>query len=153
MPMGTKETKSDRLIDTTTIFKNYGRGVATCRDDWAYDFNATALSTKIRHFIDIYNSEVDRWKRRGSSTSTPDSFVTYDDKIIKWSRDLKLDLKREHYAEFAERKIRTSVYRPFCKRFLFFDRILNEEVYQFPQIFPTRNTETENIVISISGCW
>ncbi len=42
------------------------------------------------------------------------------------------------------------LYRPFCKLHLFFDRILNEEVYAFPRIFPTPETERENRVIVIS---
>ena len=39
-------------------------------------------------------------------------------------RDLKLDLERGNYATFDEAKVRTSLYRPFCRRWLFFDRIL-----------------------------
>ena len=70
---------------------------------------------------------------------------------FKWSRDLKLDLQRGHYAVFAEPKVRKSLYRPFCKKWLFFDRILNEEVYQLPQTFPNPSTEYENIVICLSG--
>jgi predicted helicase len=37
-------------------------------------------------------------------------------------------------AEFSEEKLRLSLYRPFTKRWLFFDRILNERVYQWPKI-------------------
>jgi predicted helicase len=60
-------------------------------------------------------------------------------------------LARGHYAEFQGSKIRTSLYRPFAKQHLFFDRILNEEVYVFPRIFPTTTTEQENRVICVSG--
>jgi predicted helicase len=35
----------------------------------------------------------------------------------------------------------------FTKKHLFFDRILNEEVYQFPHFFPTPKSELENCVI------
>jgi predicted helicase len=151
IPMGTKEAKSEHIANLSTVFKNYGRGVATSRDNWAYDFGRNQLEDKIEHFIDTYNSEVDHWKRRGNNTKIVDDFVTYDDTKIKWSRDLKLDLQRGHYAEFAEAKVRTSMYRPYCNQWLFFDRILNEEVYQFPQIFPTQSSEKENIVICLSG--
>ncbi len=149
--IGTKEAKSERVAEIQTIFRNYGRGVATCRDDWAYDYDRSNLAGKIGRFIETYNSEVDRWRRRGSNTTSVDNFVSYDDTKIKWSRDLKLDLQRGHYAKFSDTKLRKSVYRPFCKRWLFFDRILNEEVYQFPQIFPTSATEAENIAICVSA--
>ena len=76
-----------------------------------------------------------------------DDFVVYDDAKISWSGDLKLDLKRSRSAEFAERKVRNSLYRPFTKSNLFFDRVMNNRVYGFPTIFPTPETETENRAI------
>ncbi len=152
LSLGTREARSERVAtDIQAIFKNYGRGIVTCRDDWAYDFDKNRLADKIQRFITTYNSEVDSWKRRGSDPTSVDDFVTYDDKKIKWSRDLKLDLQRGHYAEFSTEKLRASIYRPFCKQWLFFDRILNEEVYQLPQTFPTPNVESENIIICVPG--
>ena len=68
-----------------------------------------------------------------------------------WSRDLKLDLKRGRTVEYTEDKVRNSLYRPFTKSNLFFDRVMNEEVYGLPSIFPTSETETENRVICVSG--
>ena len=78
-----------------------------------------------------------------------DDFVKYDS--IKWSRDLKLDLVRGKYAEFAEQKIRRSLFRPFCTQFLFYDRILNEEARSFDVIFPTASAQAENAVICVSN--
>jgi predicted helicase len=150
LPLGMKEAKALHE-EAFTIFKLYSGGVKTNRDTWAYDFDKDKLAEKIKRFIDTYNSDVDRWKRRGSSSVSVDDFVTYDDAKIKWSRDLKLDLQRNHYASFADVKPRKSLYRPFCKQWLFFDRILNEEVYQFPRIFPNSATEDENIVICVPG--
>ena len=80
-----------------------------------------------------------------------DDFVISDDTKIKWSRDLKLDLRRGRIAEYAEGKTRNSLYRPFTKSNLFFDRVMNEEVYVFPSIFPIPETERENRVICVSG--
>ncbi|MFA6470445.1 MAG: type ISP restriction/modification enzyme [Candidatus Latescibacterota bacterium] len=50
-------------------------------------------------------------------------------------------------AKFEREKIRLSLYRPFIKSYLFFDRIMNNSVYQIPHIFPTPETEQENRVI------
>src|SRR3979409_1789392 len=41
MPIGTKKAKPDGK-STDTIFKPYGRGVATSRDSWAYNFSESA---------------------------------------------------------------------------------------------------------------
>src|SRR5947207_13028718 len=74
LPIGRKEAKAEKNVNVPTIFKNYGRGVATCRDDWAYDFHKNILIDKIHLFIDTYNKEVDYWKRRGNSSSKVDDF-------------------------------------------------------------------------------
>lgn len=129
------------------IFKLHSGGIKTNRDSVVYDFDPERLSERVTQFIDDYNSEVDRYRRSGGKTKV-DDFVRYDK--IKWSRDLKLDLQRQHYAEFAHLKLRVALYRPFCGRQLFFDRILNEEVYQLERLFPNCATEAENRVVVLS---
>jgi predicted helicase len=126
------------------LFSLHSRGVTTCRDAIVYDFDSTLLVPRVRKFIDDYNAEVDRYRRAGGKQDI-DEFVRYDH--IKWSRDLKLDLERERFAEFSIDKIRVALYRPFTKRFLFFDRILNEEIYQIPRISPTPKTQGENLTL------
>jgi predicted helicase len=148
LPMGMKEAKVGK--NNNVIFKNYGRGVATCRDSWAYNFNKDMLSENINKTIEIYNSYVSKWNLI-SQKSNIDGFVIYDETKISWSRDLKQDLQRGKLAEFKHSKIRKSLYRPFAKEYLFFDRLLNEEVYQFPKIFPVSMVESENLVICVGG--
>ncbi len=151
IPMGTKETKEVRGKVVNVIFKDYSRGVATSRDAWAYSFNRNELTENMNRLIGTYNAEVDRWKRRENQDGNVDDFVISDDAKIKWSRDLKLDLRRGRIAEYTENKTRNSLYRPFTKSNLFLDRVMNEEVYVFPSIFPTPETEQENRVICVSG--
>jgi predicted helicase len=156
LPMGTKATKAAKAHNVEAIFKEFSNGVKTNRDAWVYNFKRDVLIDNVQHFVETYNSEVDRWKRSYTSTearkvASVDDFVTYEDSKIKWSRDLKLDLKRENYAEFEQGKVRTSLYRPFCKQNLFLDRILNEEVYIMPLFFPVEKIKDENIVICVSG--
>jgi predicted helicase len=151
--LGTKDAKSTRQERDVTdaIFWRYSLGVNSARDSWVYGFDVTSLRNRVRQTIDIYNGEVDRWKRRGASDASIDDFVLYDDTRIKWSRDLKVDLQRGHYITFDTARIREGMYRPFCKEWFYLDRILNEEVYQFPQIFPTSDSERENEVIVVGG--
>ena len=151
IPMGTKETKEVRGKVVNVIFKDYSRGVATSRDAWAYSFNRSELTENMNRLIGTYNAEVDRWKRRENQDGNVDDFVISDDAKIKWSRDLKLDLRRGRIAEYTENKTRNSLYRPFTKSNLFLDRVMNEEVCVFPSIFPTPETEQENRVICVSG--
>jgi predicted helicase len=140
-PIGTKVAKSMRQGAPEVIFRKYTLGVATHRDSIVYDYLRTTLANRVKQFADDYNSEVDRYKRAGAKDD-PDSFVRYD--RILWDRDLKEDLRRGKYADYDERKIRSSLYRPFNKRHLYFDRLLNAEVYSLERVFPTPDSEGEN---------
>ena len=151
IPMGTMEAKRSSGEAMAVIFKTYSNGVKTNRDAWTYNFNRNALAENMNRLIGTYNAEVDRWKRRENRDASVDDFVISDDAKIKWSRDLKLDLKRGRIAEYAEDKARNSLYRPFTKSHLFLDRVMNEEVYVFPSIFPIPETEQKNRVICVSG--
>ncbi|HEY9701521.1 MAG TPA: type ISP restriction/modification enzyme, partial [Allocoleopsis sp.] len=50
-------------------------------------------------------------------------------------------------AEFEQKKIRRSLYRPFTFQYVYFDAIFTHRRSQFPVIFPTPKTEQENLVI------
>ncbi|GHO91007.1 hypothetical protein KSF_010550 [Reticulibacter mediterranei] len=156
-PLGSKEARTIRYGSMeeeriNTIFKTYSLGVRTNRDDWVYDFSRNSLEQKVSRFIGTYNSEVDRWRRRGSNQAVSvNDFVMYDDTRIKWSEGLKLSLQRNNYAEdFDKTKVRLSLYRPFCRQWLYLDRKLIERIYQFPGFFPNSQTELENRCIGLT---
>ena len=151
VPIGTQEAKGARSETVEVIFKHYGRGVATSRDAWVYNFNRNTLDENMERLIESYNEQVFKWEHREDRNTNVDDFVAYDDTKISWSRDLKLDLKRGRTAKYTEDKVRKSLYRPFTVSNLFFDRIMNEEVYVFPSIFPIPETETENRVICLTA--
>ena len=151
IPIGTKAAKATKGEAVDVIFKTYSLGIGTARDAWAYNFNRNALTQNMSRTIETYNAEVDRWKRRGDQAENLDDFVLSDEAKIKWSSALKQKLKSGQIAEFADTKIRQSLYRPFTKSNLFFDRMMNHRVHVVPSIFPTAETETENRVICVSG--
>lgn len=147
LPVGTKETKHIRSLATETIFKTYSAGVHTSRDSVVYDFVPGNLASKIKQFIEDYNAEVSHWARTDRPNDV-DSFVSYDK--VKWSRNLKRDLRNERYAHFNRSHIRRAIYRPFTKMWLYFADIAVDELGTNGTHFPTIITEDENIVIAIS---
>ena len=151
IPIGSKSAKASKGDVEGTLFKTYSNGVLTARDAWAYNFNRDRLAENVQRMIDTYNTEVDRWQRREDKGANVDGFVVSDERSIKWSSGLKQKMKSRHIAAFANTKIRQSLYRPFIKSNLFFDRVLNQRVHVFPSIFPTPETESENQVICVSG--
>ena len=152
IPMGSKTAKAGKDEAVEVIFKNYSIGVNTNRDAWAYNFNRNKLTVNMQRTIDYYNDQVSLWKQRENREIDVDAFVadTKDSKI-SWSSSLKLHLKRSRSAEYAEHKVRNSIYRPFTKSNLFLDRIMVHRNGKFPVIFPTPETEAENRVICVSA--
>ena len=106
----------------------------------------------MQRMIGAYNAQVSQWRDRGDNAErNVDDFVDNDDTKIKWSHQLKAKLQRGQFGEYAEEKIRTSLYRAFTKRVLFFDRVLNDAVGLSPSFCPTPETEQENLVLSVAG--
>ena len=151
VPMGTKTTKAAKGAGVDAIFKTYSGGVKTNRDAWTYNFNQNALIENMRGMIETYNMQVFKWAHRENTDMNVDDFVVYDGSKISWSSGLKQKLKGGNTAKFEKEKIRLSIYRPFTKSKLYFDRMMVERVYLFPSMFPTPETETENHVICVSG--
>ena len=150
IPMGTKEAKAQKGEARDVIFKTYSSGVTTNRDAWVYNFNRNVLAKHINEMIENYNTEVVRWGQQTDREIDLSDFVESDDTKIKWSSTLKQKLERAQFIEFTSSKIRLSLYRPFAKSNLYFDRMVNDRVLVFPSIFPTPQTETENRVIIVS---
>ena len=151
IPMGTKTAKAAKGTASDVIFKTYSRGVVTCRDAWTYSFNRNALIENVQQMIENYNAEVARWTQRTNRETNVDNFVVSDDTKISWSEALKRNLQRGKTAAFSQENVRESLYRPFTKSNLYFERMLTERVYVFPSIFPTSEAEKENLAICVSG--
>ena len=151
VPMATKESKADKKVPESVLFKTYSRGVATCRDAWAYNFSRDMLTENMKIMIGNYNEQTLKWKHLTVRDASIDDFVVSDDNKIKWSEALKRNLQRGKTTDFSQEQIKTSLYRPFTKSNLYFHRMMTERVYVFPSIFPTTDTELENRVICVGG--
>ena len=151
IPMGTKTAKATKGAAVDVIFKTYSRGINTSRDAWTYNFKRNKLDANIQQMNQTYNAEVVRWSQRTNRDANLDDFVVSDYTKISWSEALKRNLQRGKIADFSKENVRTSLYRPFTKSYLYFDRTLIERVYVFPSIFPTPETERENRVICLTA--
>ncbi|MBX7132606.1 MAG: N-6 DNA methylase [Fimbriimonadaceae bacterium] len=150
LPLGTKEADSFELV----FFENYSLGVVTNRDAWTYNMSRQAVQSNIARMIDTYNQERQRFAEacRGKlKAEWPDieAIVDADPRQISWTRALKADAKRDKVLIFDQSSMATSLYRPFVKEWLYFNRRLNEMVYQMPKIFPT--PDHYNVTISVTG--
>ena len=99
--------------------------------------------------IAFYNSEVNRYKENIPNHPQIDDFLNNDPTKISWDRKTKNDLKKHKSGIYSEKKIRTALYRPFVRQWLYFDRQFNAVVSKMFDIFPASNTE--NLAICVSG--
>lgn len=132
LPVASKEAKAaKREKDERAIFSLFSLGVVTARDDWVYDETPQHLKEKVSWLIDAYNADVTKLKRDSVQRIDPSKLNS----SIKWSRAVKRDLDRGVRYNYDDSRIVSTLYRPFVKRHLYFDRQLNEVQYQLPYIF------------------
>ena len=151
MQLGSDDVKRNKVIRPDTVFRVYSGGVKTNRDSWAYNFSHDRLANNISSMIANYNEQLDGFKQAKSSEPTlkMDDFINNDPKKISWDGTLKADLKKFKIGHYDKTKIVESLYRPFTKEALYFDRMMNNSVYRMPSIFPTASAQ--NRVIAVTG--
>ncbi|RKV30904.1 DEAD/DEAH box helicase [Helicobacter pylori] len=157
--------KRDKKFQNPSIFDINSSGVVSGRDPWVYNFSSNILTQSVQTCIDTYNADLKRFnevfreafkqrtaKDKGIKPADRykhlnDKEITTDKTKIAWTRSLKKGfIKNEILPEINEECMRLSLYRPFNKQWLYFDKNLNEEQYQLPKIFPDKSAR--NVVIN-----
>ncbi|EMO65902.1 type III restriction enzyme, res subunit [Leptospira kirschneri str. 200803703] len=134
--------------DSILIFENYSRGLETNRDIWCYNYSRIKLEQNILKTIHFYNSELEKFHSR--ITKGPiEREIPVDTTQISWNRSLKRDFESNKILKFNKEGQIISVYRPFAKAWLYYDRQLNAYLNQMPRIFS--DGSAENLVICITG--
>lgn len=149
IPLGDKEG-----TEGGAIFDMYSQGVLTSRDAWAYNSGRAVLAAIMGRMIDTYETERERYARACAGLQKDEwppveKVVDTDARKISWSRALKADATRNKAYAFDESAIVQGAYRPFQRQWLYFDRRMNEMVYQQPRLFPT--PRHENLVFAVTG--
>jgi predicted helicase len=129
----------------SSIFTIYSLGICSHRDDWVMDFSYDVLRRKIEFFCDFYNKEVNRWQTSTQSQDTND-FV---DRQIKWTVDLEKHMKKGHLIYPADGKIAKTLYRPYVKEYVYYERSLFDRIYRMNSIY--QSDDSQNVVICSSG--
>ncbi len=134
--------KRDKQRQNPSVFDINSNGVASGRDPWVYNFSPDALMHSVQKCMDTYNADLKRFnahfreafKQRTKGVKSADLYkhlndkeITTDKTKIAWTRDLK--------QEFIKNK-----------KWLYFDKNLNEEQSQLPKIFPDK--DAQNVVIN-----
>jgi predicted helicase len=144
--IGNREQKTG---SSYSIFGLFSNGNDSGRDDWVYNFCQKELEINMERFTNTYNSELDRWHTSEKSINV-DDFLINDEKVIKWTRNSKRDLRIGRHISFSSKNIRNAIYRPFVSEKLCAGKIFNKEVALIPKILPLRIKEIENWLICLT---
>ncbi len=129
-----------------SIFNFVTLGVGSNRDAWVYNFSKAELQKKIISTLEVYNKHL---KIENVTKENINEKIDDNPKLISWSRGLKNDLLRKIKIEYSANYNRVVLYRPFTKLNHYFEKNLNEYLYQMPRIFP-KNSHN-NLLINITG--
>ncbi len=133
IPLMDKDVKTGRREEA--VFKNFSAGLKTQKDEWIYDYNKDNLENKIKYMVDVYE------KTRKDEN--------YPEKMsIKWDADLESYRRRNIKKTFDKQQIIKSQYRPYSKRYFYFDKHFNGRTYQWFEIY---NAKDKNKYISVPG--
>lgn len=109
-------------------------GVNTNRDSWAISFSKAQASSNMKRLISNYNEAL----RRKQKDTDVDN--------IKWSAGLKRSFKKGIELKFDERKLVKTLYRPFTKKWMYYDHYLTERPGKY-----IKKWGNENCAIITSG--
>ena len=154
-----RDPRYDQLVplagEPNALFHTQSRGLITSRDAWVYNSSEPALRRSVGAMIRFYNDQLAAFAAEpvGQSATTVQrasqakAFVDKDPARFSWDvGDYRRMANGQRYA-LREDMIRTSLYRPFCKQIVAFDRTLNNSTYRLPSLYPA--PESENVGISI----
>ena len=147
MPLGSKEAKKKNFSKPRVAARSYSSGIKTSRDAWLYSFDRNGLCHRVQNMIDYYEQ-----RRRAvvlGSLSLEEAGRNDSPDRIRFDREFLLALRRNIRLEFDALKCRLSMYRPFCKQYLYFEPHCINTVYRIPAMFPT--PEAPNQVIGVTG--
>ena len=126
LPLLDPETKStSKPSRERAIFKLYGNGVNTARDEWVTDFSSSTLSKKVKMFLGEFSHHAPK--------------TEVHDAVIKWSRNLKSKLDRGQREVFDVSQLRAYAYRPYVTVHGYLSRLMIDELGQLPAFDVPRN--------------
>ena len=101
--------------------------------------------------IDFYNSQLKAFqnKRKESPEVQAKDFVDFDSNIFSWDRvQLNSDLPNGREYNYNVQSVYQAIYRPFFKQMCYFNRTLNNCVYQMPKLYPKSDSLNKTICVS-----
>ena len=121
IPLIDKDNKNNK----NTFFDISSNGVVTSRDTWVYSYSKVQLEKQMKDTIKFYNSQIDKIEkvRKKDKNINLEDIIDTNPNNISWSRSLKKKADKLEKDSFDTNEIKDSLYRPFIKQNLYFNKL------------------------------
>lgn len=125
-----------------SVFSVNAVGISTNRDAWVYGFGKKTVEKNLKRMIENYNSEVDRLSGQVSDVKLKS--LNGDGEFVKWTVNLKQSLVKENKISFSGDNMRLSMYRPFTKKWLYYD----DDLIERPGLYRTKFGSSNQVILT-----
>lgn len=120
--------------DEEAIFNNKTTGITTGRDFWVTGFSRSATEKNSNRLVHNFNEEL------SLKNINKDKFeVNNDPKYIKWDDNLLKLLNKNVTIKFNSKMLHTYLYRPFTKKWIYYDTNVVQRARKFKDIIISNN--------------
>lgn len=134
-----------------SFFNVYSLGVATNKDVWLYNSSREKLKENTINMVNYYNTQRKKLNsaKKENLTLKAKDFVNYDATKITWTDMFLHDADQNITYNFSDDTLCDSMYRPFFKQQLVYEKQFIQRTYQQLKLFPT--PKHQNLLISVHG--
>lgn len=116
------------------MFSIWSAGLKTQRDLWAWGFGRSQVQEKMEMLVTGMDAEIQVARAEGRG-------VAYDKARYSWTRRMEEAARKGERLVYNASEVVLGSYRPFCKQWVYYDRLMNEMTYQQPRLFPLAVSE------------
>ncbi|PIC73329.1 type ISP restriction/modification enzyme [Sporosarcina sp. P17b] len=120
------------------VFIQKSLGVSTNRDAWVYGFSKDIVKKNAEYMIDNYNSEIERLFKITDKEERISNLYS-NKNFISWSSGLKQLFAKGEKIELNPKELNIHTYRPFVKKWLYYDKSIIERARKWKDIFGEEN--------------
>ncbi|EGO2638131.1 DEAD/DEAH box helicase [Enterococcus faecalis] len=132
-----RDKNYSKYLSIAEIFIERAAGLKTNRDSWTYNYSKSNVAKSSENMIERYNNEV---RRLGDINDNEERKIATnkEESYIKWTRALFQRFERSELIT-AQGRIVVSMYRPFTKKYLYFQKEIIESTGNMENIFREHN--------------
>lgn len=121
-----------------SIFIDKTTGITTARDNWIVGFSKTNVKKNTIKLIENYNAQVK--EHGGKEVNQVKKDVIKDDNFVKWDDNLYILASKNHLIKTDDSCLTQYLYRPFTKKWIWYDKQIIQRPRKFDKLLQSRNT-------------